>query len=72
MIIVIESSNAEAIQTLTEVAKALKVSFRVEPDDSVVSEKEIELRVKVLQKFKGGLKKYSSGYQPGKYDWYQQ
>lgn len=72
MTIVIESSNPDAIQALTEVAKALKVTFRVEPDDFVVSEEEIQRRVKALQKFKGGLQKYSTDYQVTKHDWYQQ
>ncbi len=72
MVIVIESSNPEAIQALTEMAKSLKVSFRVELDDSIVPDKEMQRRVKALQKFKGGLEKYLTGYQPVKHDWYQQ
>lgn len=72
MVIVIESSNPEAIQALTEMAKALKVSFRVELDDSIVTDKEMQRRVKALQKFKGGLNKYSTDYQPVKHEWYQQ
>ncbi len=72
MVLVIESSDPDAIQALTEVAKALKVSFRVEPDDFVVSREERQRRVKALRKFKGGLKKYITGYQPGKHEWYLQ
>ncbi|MFM9950965.1 MAG: hypothetical protein ACKV1O_23725 [Saprospiraceae bacterium] len=72
MVLVIESSDPDAIQALTEVAKALKVSFRVEPDDFVVSREERQRRVKALRKFKGGLKKYITGYQPGKQEWYLQ
>jgi|APTNR8051073442_1049403.scaffolds.fasta_scaffold15255_3 hypothetical protein len=72
MVIVIESSNPDTIQALTEVAKALKANFRVEPDGFIVSEEERKHRVKTLQRFKGGLKKYLTGYQPNKHDWYQQ
>jgi len=72
MTIVIESSNPDTIQALAEVARALKATFRVEPDDFVVSEAEIQRRVKALQKFKGGLQKYSTDYQVAKTDWYQQ
>jgi hypothetical protein len=72
MVLVIETSDLDAIHALSEVAKALKVNFRVESDADVVSQAERQRRVQVLQKFKGGLKKYITGYQPDKHDWYQQ
>ncbi|MEI6407959.1 MAG: hypothetical protein WCR52_01130 [Bacteroidota bacterium] len=72
MVLVIETSDLDAIHALSEVAKALKVSFRVEADTDVVSQTERQRRLKVLQLFKGGLKKYNTGYQPDKHDWYQQ
>jgi hypothetical protein len=37
-----------------------------------VSEVERLQRMKVLKMFKGGLKKYATGYQPDKNEWYQQ
>ncbi len=72
MVLVIETNNAEAIQALSEVAKALKVTFRVEPDVSEVSKEERNRRVAVVSKFKGGLKQYFTGYQPDKHEWYRQ
>jgi hypothetical protein len=72
MLLVIESQNPEVINALSEVAKVLKVSFRVESDDLIVSKEERERRVNLLQKFKGGLSGFNLGYQPTKHDWYQQ
>ncbi len=72
MVLVIETNNAEAIQALSEVAKALKVTFRVEPDATEITKEERKRRAAVVSKFKGGLKKYFTGYQPGKHEWYQQ
>jgi len=72
MVLVIETNNPEAIQALSEVAKALKVAFRVEPDISEVSKEERKRRVAVVAKFKGGLKKYFIGYQSDKFEWYRQ
>lgn len=72
MVLVIETSDLDAIHALSEVAKALKVNFRVESDTEIVLEDERRRRMKVLQMFKGGLKKYITGYQPDKHEWYQQ
>lgn len=72
MVIVIETSDQEAIHVFSEMAKALKVNFRVEPDAAVVAPEERQRRLAVIRKFKGGLKKYFTGYQPDKHDWYQQ
>ncbi|MEI6412527.1 MAG: hypothetical protein WCR52_24255 [Bacteroidota bacterium] len=72
MVLVIETSDLDAIHALSEVAKALKVNFRVESDTELVLEDERRRRMKVLQMFKGGLKKYITGYQPDKHEWYQQ
>jgi hypothetical protein len=44
----------------------------VEPDAAVVAPEERQRRLAVIRKFKGGLKKYFTGYQPDKHDWYQQ
>jgi len=72
MVLVIETSDLDAIHALSEVAKALKVNFRLESDPEIVSEVERLQRMKVLKMFKGGLKKYITGYQPDKNEWYQQ
>ena len=72
MILVIESSDSEVINALTEVAKVLKASFRVENEAGVVSQDEKVRRASIIRKFKGGLQKYAGGYQPTKHDWYQQ
>lgn len=72
MVLVIETSDLDAIHALSEVAKALKVNFRLESDPEIVSEDTRLQRIKVLKMFKGGLKKYASGYQPDKNEWYQQ
>ena len=72
MVLVIESTDADVIHAFSELAKALKVTIKVEPNVAVVSKEERLRRVKTLQKFKGGLKKYFTGYQPDKHDWYQQ
>jgi hypothetical protein len=72
MILVIESSDSEVINALTEVAKVLKASFRIENEGEVVSQDEKVRRAKIVRRFKGGLQKYADGYQPTKHDWYQQ
>lgn len=72
MILLIETSDQKAIETLKEVAKSLNLVFQVQDDLDTVSEEERLRRVNILQQFKGGLKKYFTGYQPNKYDWYQQ
>lgn len=72
MVLVIETSDLDAIHALSEVAKALKVNFRLEPDPVIVSEGERLQRMKVLRMFKGGLKKYATGYQADKNEWYLQ
>ncbi len=72
MVLIIESNNTDAIQAISAVAKALNVKVKVEPDETVVSNAEIQRRVKILKTFKGALKQYATGYQPNKHDWYQQ
>ena len=72
MILLIETSDQKAIETLTEVAKSLNVVFRIQDDHDTVSEEERLRRMNILQQIKGGLKKYFTGYQPDKHDWYQQ
>ncbi len=72
MILLIETSDQNAIETLKEVAKSLNLVFRVQDDLDTVSEEERLRRMNVIQQFKGGLKKYFTGYQPGKHEWYQQ
>jgi UV DNA damage repair endonuclease len=73
MVLVIETTNLDAIHALYEVAKAHNVTFRVESDTTdVVLEEERQRRMNVLQMFKGGLKKFTTGYQPDKHEWYQQ
>jgi hypothetical protein len=73
MVLVIETTNLDAIHALYEVAKAHNIKFRVESDTTdVVLEEERQRRMKVLQMFKGGLKKFTTGYQPDKHEWYQQ
>jgi len=44
----------------------------VESGTETVLEEERLRRMKILQMFKGGLKKYATGYQPDKNEWYQQ
>lgn len=73
MVLVIETNDAVAIHALSEVAKALKVPFRIETTDvAVVSEEERTRRVTVISRFRGALKEAYTGYQPKKHDWYQQ
>lgn len=72
MVPIIVSNNTDAIQTISAMAKALNVKFKVEPNESVVSKKQIHRRVNVLNPFKGALKQFETGYQPNKHDWYQQ
>lgn len=72
MVLIIESNNTVAIHALSEMAKALKVKYKVEADTAVVSKAERLRRVKALQPFKGSLKQFSTGYQPNKHDWYEQ
>jgi hypothetical protein len=72
MVLVIETTDSDAIRALAEVAKALKLNFRIEPGDDVVPSAERQRRLKVLKKFKGSLKKYDTGYQFDKLEWYQQ
>lgn len=73
MVLVIESLDPDIIQALSEVAKALKVTFRVESEGVLpFNQQDRQRRIKILRKFKGGLNKHYTGYQPNKYDWYQQ
>ncbi|MBK8568417.1 MAG: hypothetical protein IPN76_35210 [Saprospiraceae bacterium] len=72
MILILESNNADAIQAISAMAKALDVKFKIEADTAIVSKSEIQRRTKALKPFKGALKQYSTGYQPAKHDWYQQ
>ena len=72
MVLVIESSDPAIIQALSEAARSMNVAFHVVPDETTASQAERNRRSKVLRKFKGGLKKHFTGYQPGKHDWYQQ
>lgn len=72
MILIIETSDQKAIEALTEVAKSLNLAFRVEDDLDTVPEEERLRRMNIIQQFKGGLKKYFTGYQPDKHEWYQQ
>ncbi len=68
----IETSDAQTVQAFTEVAKALKVPFRIEPGSPGVSPSERRRRVSVARKFKGSLLKYATGHSPNKHDWYLQ
>jgi hypothetical protein len=72
MVLVIESNNAEVIAAIAQVAKAMQAICKIEVEDAVVSEEERSRRVKIAQKFKGGLKKYTSSYVANKQDWYLQ
>lgn len=72
MILTIETSDPKAIETLTEMAKALNVIFSVQEDVYTVSEEEVQRRMNILLRFKGILKPYFTGYQPEKHEWYQQ
>jgi hypothetical protein len=72
MVLVIETLDEQAIRTILEVAKSLRVSVRLEPDKDVVSEQERQRRLAILKKFKGGLKQFGKGYQPSKTELYEQ
>lgn len=72
MVLVIESSNPEVIHALSELAKALNITYRIEPDNATVSENERIQRWNALLPFKGGLEKYLTGYHADKHDWYLQ
>ena len=72
MVLVIETSDLDAIRALAEVAKALKLNFRIEQGSDTVPSDERQRQLKVLKKFKGGLKKYGSDHQIDKHEWYQQ
>ncbi|HOY18330.1 MAG TPA: hypothetical protein PLC89_13580 [Haliscomenobacter sp.] len=72
MILTIETSDPKAIETLTELAKELNVTFSIQEDVHTVSAEEVQRRMNTLLLFKGILKPYFSGYQPEKHEWYQQ
>lgn len=72
MTLVIESSSVEAIRAISEFAKSFSVKIRVDETKSTVSPGEAQGRLKNLQAFKGGLRKYQSTYTFNKHDWYLQ
>jgi hypothetical protein len=72
MILVIETIDEQAVRTLMEVAKSLRVSVRLEQEKDLVSEQERQRRLAILKKFKGGLQQFGNGYKPSKNEWYEQ
>ncbi len=72
MVLVLETGDEQALKAIVEMAKALRVSVRVEPDKDVVSEHERQRRLAILKKFKGGLKQFDQKYNTPKNEWYEQ
>lgn len=72
MILLIETSDQNAIEALKELAKSLNLVLRIQDDLDTVSEEERLRRMNIIQQYKGGVKKYFTGYQPDKHEWYQQ
>lgn len=72
MVLVLETKDEQALKAIVEMAKALHVSVRIEPDKEVVSEQERQRRLAILKKFKGGLKQFDVKYTPPKNEWYEQ
>lgn len=72
MVLIIESSDEKILQEITELVRPFNVAVRKEPSADTVSQDELKHRVAVARRFKGRLKKYFTGYQPDKHDWYQQ
>ncbi|MFN0216522.1 MAG: hypothetical protein ACKVT2_19855 [Saprospiraceae bacterium] len=72
MLLIIESSDEQVLQKITELIRPFKVAVRKEPSADTASVEERKRRVALVRKFKGGLKNRFSSYQPNKHDWYQQ
>jgi len=72
MILLIETSDQNAIEALKELAKSLNLVLRIQDDLDTVSEEEKLRRMNIIQQYKGGVKKYFTGYEPDKHEWYQQ
>jgi len=72
MVLIIESSDEKVLQEITKLVRPFNVAVRKEASAISVSQEERKRRIAVAKKFKGRLKKYFTGYQPGKHDWYQQ
>ncbi len=72
MLLIIESSDEQVLQKITELVQPFNVAIRKEPSVDAVSPEERKHRIAVAQRFKGRLKKYFTGYQPNKHEWYQQ
>ncbi|MBC7776658.1 MAG: hypothetical protein H7246_14590 [Phycisphaerae bacterium] len=72
MVLIIESSDEEVLQEITKLVRPFNVAVRKEPSADSVSQEERKHRVAVARRFRGRLKKYFTGYQPGKHDWYHQ
>lgn len=72
MILLIETSDQNAIEALKELAKSLNLVLQIQDDLDTVSEEERLRRMNIVQQYKGGLKKHFTGYQPDKHEWYQQ
>jgi hypothetical protein len=72
MLLIIESSDEQVLQKITELIQPFNVAFRKEPSMDTVSPEDQNHRIAVARRFKGRLKKYFTGYQPSKHEWYQQ
>lgn len=72
MILIIESSDEQVLQQITELVQPFNVAIRKEPSVDSASPEDRKRRIAVAQRFRGRLKKYFTGYQPSKHDWYQQ
>lgn len=72
MILIIESSDEQVLQKIADLVQPFNVAIRKEPSVDSVSPEALQHRIAVAQRFKGRLKKYFTGYQPNKHDWYQQ
>ena len=73
MILIIESADEQVLQKIEELIRPFQVVVRkVSNATDTVSLEEVEHRVALVRKFRGGLQSHFTGYQPAKHDWYQQ
>jgi hypothetical protein len=72
MILIIESSDEQVLQSIFDYAKPLNAQIRrIEVADKV-SDSERERRTTIVKHFRGGLKNSANSYNSSKYEWYLQ
>ena len=72
MLLIIESTDEQVLQTISEFAQPLNAFVRRVSNGLKISAQERKRRTAIIRRFKGRLKTAANGYVPSKHEWYQQ